>query len=150
MPWLFARCNQFLLVEQLRREFDDRFMSPIVFAQQNFAREIVRIVIVQTLQQRNVQLSLLGKVGEQLRRHLHVVSGQDDSGFFGAKRQRHDRFTFHCLCRFIQEDVGKVSFRQIEGCQFHRNVQRNNYDAMFQNILHRWTPKVAHIDVQVD
>uniref|UniRef100_A0A182TTP1 Uncharacterized protein n=1 Tax=Anopheles melas TaxID=34690 RepID=A0A182TTP1_9DIPT len=146
---LLAGRDQLLLVEQLGREADDCVVRPVVLAQQYLAREVVRVVVVQPLQQRHVQLALLRKVGEQLRRHLHVVAGQHDARPLAGKRERHDRLALHRLGRLVQEDVREVALRQVERRQLHRDVQRHHHDPVLQDVLHGRAAKVAHVDVQI-
>lgn len=58
MSGLPTETDQFVIVKQIRRELNDRFVRSIILAQDNLARKISRITLVQPLKQGNVKFLL--------------------------------------------------------------------------------------------
>ena len=101
--------DQLLVVEKLGGVADDGLVGPVVLAEEDLAREVLRVEIVKTFQQRLVQPLLGGIVRKNFRTELHVISSQDDPGSAGGHGEGQDGLGLHRLGGLIEQDVGEVA-----------------------------------------
>ena len=74
MAGLLARGHQLLVVEELGGVADDGVVGAVVLAQEDLAGELLRVEVVEALQEGLVEAALQGEAGEHLGAQLHVVA----------------------------------------------------------------------------
>lgn len=72
MCWLVPTGNQFTVVEEIGGEVDDGLVRAVVLTQHDLTGTVVRVQLVQSVQQRLLEALLLGKVRVYLWVQLQI------------------------------------------------------------------------------
>lgn len=73
MCWLVPTGNQFTVVEEIGCEVDDGLVRAVVLTQHDLTGTVVRVQLVQSVQQRLLEALLLGKVRVYLWVQLQIT-----------------------------------------------------------------------------
>lgn len=73
MCWLVPTGNQFTVVEEIGGEVDDGLVRAVVLTQHDLTGTVVRVQLIQSVQQRLLEALLLGKVRVYLWVQLQIT-----------------------------------------------------------------------------